>query len=125
MREIRESVDLVAYCGLYCGACKAYLKETCDGCRRNERATWCKIRSCGIVKGISSCADCDEFADPADCRKFNNVISRVFGLVFRSDRPACINQIKELGPAGHAKKMAELKLHSIRRGAAPQPPKAA
>ncbi len=39
MRTIQEDVELVAHCGLYCGACKAYLKEKCDGCHRNP-APW-------------------------------------------------------------------------------------
>ena len=37
MKEIKENVGLVAYCGLYCGACKAYLKEKCSGCLNNEK----------------------------------------------------------------------------------------
>lgn len=115
MRTIQEDAGLVAYCGLYCGACKAYLKEKCDGCHKNDRASWCKVRSCCIERGNESCAACRKFADPKDCGKFNNVISRMFGFVFRSDRQACIRQIKELGLAGHAKKMAELRMQSIKR----------
>ena len=115
MRTIQEDAGLVAYCGLYCGACNAYLKEKCDGCHRNEGASWCGVRSCCIEKGLASCADCSEFPDPSNCRKFNNVVSRMFGLLFRSDRPACIKQVKELGLAGHAKRMTELQMQTIRR----------
>ncbi len=29
MKEIVQNTDLIAYCGLYCGACKSYLMEKC------------------------------------------------------------------------------------------------
>jgi len=115
MRTIQEDAGLVAYCGLYCGACKAYVKEKCGGCHRNEKASWCSVRTCCIGKGLASCADCPEFSNPKDCRKFNNFMSRLFGLIFRSDRAACINQIKVHGLPGHAKRMTELKTQSLRR----------
>lgn len=63
----------------------------------------------------SSCADCAEFSDPNDCGKFNNLMSKVFALIFKSNRPACIGQIKELGTQGHADKMTELKSQSLKR----------
>jgi hypothetical protein len=114
MRSVVASVDMVAYCGLYCGGCGAYLKEKCNGCQKNAKAAWCKIRSCCMGKGIASCAECNEFADPKACKKFNNIMSKVFALLFKSNRPACVAQIKELGLEGHAKKMAELKKHSLK-----------
>lgn len=114
MREVQTDVGLVAYCGLYCGACGAYLKEKCRGCHNNEKASWCKIRVCVKDKGISSCAECNEFGNPKDCKKFNNIMSKLFGLLFKSDRAACINQIKAVGLEGHSKKMAGSKIHTIR-----------
>jgi hypothetical protein len=116
MREIVADTGLVAYCGLYCGACGAYLKERCPGCHKNEKAGWCKIRACCMEKAIASCAQCKEFSDPEDCNKFNNIVSKLFAMVFKSNRPACIEQIKSAGLEGHAKKMAELKKHSLKRG---------
>ena len=115
MKAITSNPNLVAYCGLYCGACKAYLKERCPGCHEKEKAGWCKIRSCCISHQYASCADCAEMAEPNDCRKFNNLISKVFGLIFRSDRAACIHQISELGIQGHADNMAKGKRQSIRK----------
>lgn len=115
MRAVTANPGLVAYCGLYCGACKQYLKEKCPGCHLNEKAAWCKIRSCSIEKGILNCAECDEYSNPKACKKFDNFISRVFGLIFRSDRAACIAQIKEIGIDGHVKKMAALGVHTIRK----------
>lgn len=48
----------VAYCGLYCGACKSQLKGKCPGCYGNEKATWCEIRKCCNEHGYATCADC-------------------------------------------------------------------
>lgn len=115
MKEIAADQKLVAYCGLYCGACKRYLNDNCSGCHENQKATWCKVRSCCLDNGISSCAECSEYPDPKSCKMFNNFISKIFSVIFRSDRAACIAQIKEIGIQGHAEKMAERKHQSIKR----------
>ena len=115
MREIVSDPEQVAYCGLYCGACRAFLKEKCSGCHGNEKATWCKIRTCCMDNEYASCADCKEFDDPKDCKKFDNFISRIFGFIFRSDRAACVRQIREIGIQAHAGRMAELQQQAIRR----------
>jgi hypothetical protein len=115
MKEVLSNPDLVAYCGLYCGACGSYLKEKCPGCHENEKAKWCKIRVCCIDNQYLSCADCKQYDNPNDCKMFNNFMAKIFSLIFRSDRPACIQQIKELGIQGHADNMAETKRQSIKR----------
>ena len=115
MNDIVSNPELVAYCGLYCGACRAYRMERCPGCHDNKKATWCKIRTCCTQQGMASCAECREFPDPNGCGKFNNFISRIFAFVFRSNRAACIRQIREIGIQGHADSMSELGRHSIRR----------
>ncbi|MBN1671230.1 MAG: DUF3795 domain-containing protein [Kiritimatiellae bacterium] len=115
MKEIVSDPNLVAYCGLYCGACGAYLKGRCPGCHENGKATWCKIRSCCIENQLASCADCRQFPEANDCRKFNNLISKLFGFVFRSDRAACIRQIRERGIEGHADEMTRQRRQSIKR----------
>jgi hypothetical protein len=115
VKDIKEDAGLVAFCGLYCGACGSFLKERCMGCAKNEKASWCKIRICCKDKGISSCAECSDFADVSDCKKFNNFMSKIFGLIFRSDRKACIEQIKKTGRDGHAKKMAGLRRQSLKK----------
>ncbi len=116
MKDIAADVALIAYCGLYCGACRSYLKERCRGCHEHERATWCKVRECCRQEGYSSCADCGTYTDPGDCRKFNNFISKTIGFVLRSDRRACIVQIRNLGLLGHTENMAQHKRQTIRRG---------
>ena len=115
MREIKADIQLVASCGLFCGACGAYLKEKCEGCQKAENRSWCKVRTCCHHKGITTCAECQEFPNPADCSTFNNLISKIFAFIFKSDRPACIRHIRENGLEAYALKMAELKLQSIKR----------
>ena len=109
------SVDLVACCGLYCGACRARVKGRCAGCRASTKREWCKVRACCTQRGHATCAECREHPDPRDCRIFNNPIARVFGFVFRSDRAACIAQIRHMGIEKHAAWMAECRRHSIPR----------
>lgn len=115
MKEIVSDPQLVAACGLYCGACKRYLKDSCPGCHENDKATWCRVRTCCQGHAYATCADCTEFADPKDCGKFNNLIARLFGLIFRSDRAACIAQIRALGLQGHADDMTQRQRQSLPR----------
>lgn len=116
MPDIKVDAELVAYCGLYCGACRSCLAGKCNnGCHENSKASWCKVRSCCMERQIKSCAECAEFADPRACRKFNNLISKLFGLLFKSDHAACIAQIKQLGLDGHARTMAEMRTQTIKR----------
>lgn len=118
MKPITSHAEMVAYCGLYCGACSSFLKERCPGCHDNKKATWCKIRLCCIERGYLSCADCQEFSDPQQCAKFNNFFSKIIGFVLRSDRAACIRKIKKIGIKSYADLMTSEKKHSIRRGSA-------
>jgi hypothetical protein len=107
--------NLVAYCGLYCGECWAYKKGKCPGCQKNEKASWCKIRKCCQESGICSCADCQAFANTAECKKFNNIFSKFFALVFRSNRQACIDRIKEKGYEAYAEEMVKRGTHSLKK----------
>jgi hypothetical protein len=105
---------LIAACGLYCGSCSRYLKSKCPGCQANDKATWCKIRSCVLSQGIASCAACTT-SDYQACRIFNNPIGRFFSFIFRSNRPACIARIREIGPDAFASEMAKQGTMTIRR----------
>ena len=115
MEEITVNKDLVAYCGLYCGACRSCLKGRCPGCHENSKASWCKVRTCCSEHGWATCADCTEFTDPNQCRKFNNIISKVMSLVLNSDRRACVLKVREVGVEGFAADMAEYGRPSLRR----------
>lgn len=115
MSETINDPKLVAACGLYCGACGKYKSGKCLGCKENEKATWCTVRTCCKGKGITTCAECAECPDPMACKKFNNFFSKIIGFVLRSDRKACICRIKEIGAEGFAKEMAEKNAQTIKR----------
>jgi hypothetical protein len=112
--EIKADKNLIAFCGLYCGGCPQYLKEKCPGCVKNEKATWCQIRVCCLQNKYTSCAECKSYADINKCKKFNNIVSKIFAFIFRSNRKACIEKIKLIGPEKFAAEMAKIKKHSIK-----------
>lgn len=106
---------LVAYCGLYCGACKSYLKGKCKGCRENIKADkWCKIKKCCGDNTYENCADCKIYNSTLDCKMFNNTVSKLFSLIFGSNRNASIIKIKELGTQGYAEEMASGKTMTVK-----------
>jgi hypothetical protein len=115
MKNIKTDTNLIAYCGLYCGACGRFLSSKCPGCKENLKASWCKVRSCCIENKLKSCAECRKYDNAPDCKNFNNIISRVIGFVLRSNRAACIRIIKSDGYDKFAKYMAENKMQTIRR----------
>ena len=115
MAESSGDAKLVACCGLYCGACRSYRRGRCPGCAGNEKATWCPVRTCCRRQEFASCAQCGTVDDVAQCSRFNTLIARVFGLIFNSNRCACIAQIKALGLEGHAQAMARAGRPSLPR----------
>lgn len=113
MESMGVSKDYIAACGLYCGACRKFLSGKCPGCRNNEKASWCKIRKCCINKGYHTCAECE--CDVRECKTYSNFISKVFALLFNSDRPACISYIQEHGEIVYAEEMSKRKCQTIKR----------
>jgi hypothetical protein len=114
-QTIESKPEMVSFCGLYCGGCRSYLKGKCPGCAGNAKATWCKVRKCCMEKGIKSCADCTEFINPMECKKFNNFVSKVFAFVFRSDRAASIDMIKKIGYEGFTQHCLDNNIMVIRK----------
>jgi hypothetical protein len=112
-KEISKDTRLIAACGLYCGACRRYLKDGCPGCKDNPKAAWCKIRICCREKEIENCSQCDTFSDPNNCKMYNNFIARIIGFVSGTDRARCIEIIKQKGPDGFVAFMADNKIQSI------------
>jgi hypothetical protein len=53
--------------------------------------------------------------DLKECSKYHNVISKIFGYVFNSDRAACIAAIKEKGYDAFAAEMSQSGKQSISR----------
>lgn len=113
MKNIESDKELIAACGLYCGACRKYLAEKCPGCRFNEKASWCKIRTCVRKNGFHSCAECGK--DVAECKTYSNLIGKIFAFVFRSDRPACIRYIREHGEEAFADEMARRRCQTMKK----------
>ena len=103
---VQHDLNLVSKCGLYCGNCSKYKKGKCAGCVTNEKATWCKTRTCCIENGYDTCADC-KTTTPRDCKKFSNFISSIFEVVFRSDRKTSIEYIKEHGRESYINLMVD------------------
>jgi len=46
-------------------------------------------------------------ANISDCKKFNNLISKIFGLIFRSDRKRASQGSGDIGSEKYAQEMAE------------------
>jgi hypothetical protein len=115
MKQVIEDKNLIAYCGLYCGACSRYLSEKCPGCQKNEKASWCKLRKCCIENGYKSCADCQKFSDVNGCKKFNNVFSKIFAVLFKSNRKGCIEKIRQIGYDNYAWEMAQNKMRTVKK----------
>ena len=91
----------IAACGLFCTNCGAFKKGKCAGCQIGPRYfRKCAVRACCAEKGITTCAECDEFGAPRDyreCAKLNTFVARVFSLFFGSDRPAALAMLRDRG----------------------------
>jgi len=116
-RQIKTNMEAdkknIAACGLYCGACRKFLSGKCPGCIKNEQAEWCKIRRCCIDKGFSTCAECG--CDVRKCRTYSNFIGKVFAVLFKSDRPACIDYIRQHGMEEYAEEMTRRGCQTMKR----------
>jgi len=107
MKPIVIDSYLVSMCGLYCGACGKFRSGKCMGCQANQKATWCKARTCCMEKGRGSCAECRTYDDPgAQCKALNNKIAQIYSVLFNSDRGEGLRHIKAYGKLGYAREMA-------------------
>jgi len=68
-----------------------------------------------MENNLTSCAECQTFTDPNECKKYNNLIARMIGFIFRSNRSACIEMIRENGYDEFAEHMVENKIMSLKR----------
>ena len=95
-----DNIELVvlAHCGLVCSQCGMYLKGRCRGCH-SERPmhSRCKVKRCCLDRQYATCAQCDDFANLKQCGKLHNLISIVFGFIFRSNRIGNLGRIREIG----------------------------
>lgn len=96
---------LIAACGLFCESCRKFRKGACPGCRANAKAEkWCGVRRCCIEHGWQSCAECT-LMPLAECKTFHSFVSKIFAVVFRSDREGCIERIRAIGAEAFAAEM--------------------
>ena len=100
--ENQVETNMISYCGFYCGACPKYKKGECLGCKGDNPKcavgyTACKVRPCCIENAYRSCADCDKFATPADCRMYNPLMIRFGQFITRTNRRKGIEMIKAKG----------------------------
>lgn len=115
MREPVKDTNLIAYCGLYCGSCRSYLKERCPGCRESKKLGWCKIRTCCMEQSYKSCADCTTYIKLPECKKLNNLIAKFFALVFKSNRFGSLELIRAKGYDEYAREMTEKKTMTVEK----------
>ena len=100
--QINKDEYLIAYCGLYCGACPSFVSGKCDGCRSNAANSAIKYRKCPVKpccagNGFFTCADCTEFASVKECKKYNPLLLRIAARLEGSDRSKALDMIKEKG----------------------------
>ena len=66
-----------------------------------------------MERNYHSCAECK--LNPHDCKKFNNFFSKLFALIFKSDREACIRRIQKIGEETYAQEMSEKQIMTIKK----------
>lgn len=89
---------VLAHCGLVCSSCGMFTKGRCQGCHSEKPMMRnCKVKTCCIDHQLSTCAECGEFANLKQCRKLHNLISKIFGFIFRTNRIGNLNRIREVG----------------------------
>jgi len=99
-----KNLDLLSYCGLYCGACPSYHLGTCLGCRsenKNQKRTskWsCKIRlCCKDEKELFYCGKCSEFPCIKISNKLINSHPNDLKFTYRHEIPNNVENINTVG----------------------------
>lgn len=59
--------DYIGCCGAYCRTCRAFVEESCKGCklgyldgRRDIARAKCRMKVCCISRGLAACGACPE-----------------------------------------------------------------
>lgn len=99
-----KGLDLVSYCGIYCGACPGFHRGRCKGCRATENKQTRKgscgygMRKCCEDKGLDYCGPCDQYP----CSKINKLINSQKGRKeydYRHNIPKNFEMIRKEGLA--------------------------
>ena len=114
-------INLISYCGLYCGACPKYTNKQCLGCKGDEPECAvgykaCKVRPCCISNNFSSCADCKKYKTLKSCKIYNPLLVRFGQFITRTNRRKGIELIQEKGEEGFLAYMSERNWITIKLG---------
>jgi len=106
-KQITKDENLIAYCGLYCGACPSFTSGKCDGCRGDSEKSavvykQCQVKPCCTENGFFTCADCTIYASVKNCKKYNPLLLKIASWIESSDRSKAIEMIKTKGRAEFA-----------------------
>lgn len=73
-----------------------FKKDKCRGCKDKRAINKnCQIEKCVKSHSFETCAECGEFKDLKECKKLNNIISKIFGFVFKTDRIANLEKLRK------------------------------
>lgn len=102
--QTADNEKLIAYCGIYCGACPSFTSDKCEGCRSNSAKSAikfkkCQVKPCCVENGFFTCADCDKYVSVKECKKYNPLLLRIASKLEGSDRSKAIEMIKTKGRA--------------------------
>jgi hypothetical protein len=109
-----DNEQLIAYCGLYCGACPSFTSGKCDSCRSNSPKSAvvykaCQVKPCCVENGFFTCADCTIYASTKECKKYNPLLLKIASCIEGSDRSKAIEMIKTKGRTEFAAFMEDKK----------------
>jgi hypothetical protein len=114
--ELNE--NLVAYCGLYCGACPIYLKGKCKSCKdpnSDVHYKSCKVRPCCTKNEYSTCAECNKYQSIDYCKDYNPLFLRFSQFLTQTSRKKGIEKIKNDGAKAFLEFMANRKWFNMKR----------
>ena len=72
-----KGLEMVSYCGIYCGACPGFHNGRCKGCRapvdepKRKRSCGYGMRKCCEEKNVDYCGQCEQYP----CSKINKLIN--------------------------------------------------
>ena len=119
----------IAYCGLYCGACKIFMATSendlddiatqtkipveylaCNGCRSDKINLCCMncgIRRCCVSKKINSCNECEEFPCKIVTKKLQTTHQGEKKFAYRYEIEKNLRLLQELGMEKGLEKLNE------------------
>jgi len=103
-KKINTDENLIAHCGLFCGACPQYTSGKCEGCRGDSEKCavlyrGCKVKPCCEENDFFTCADCTIYSSTKECKKYNPILLKIASRVESSDRSKAIEMIRTKGQA--------------------------